>query len=1295
MAYNITENYKQVIYSGDSRHKIKILFNNVELQEADRYCERATIKSRIIPNGTKRFSLNNFISKEVEIILHDIDTSIIQDKVSISIGTLVGNSYEYVPIGIFNIQGTPTTDKNKITIKLRDNSVKFDFNYNAKPLIDEKGGSATKLQILQDICSKANVTCNITSFLGSTDSIGIYDNTITARQYIANIAEQAGRIATINRNGELIFVNLNSLTTWNIPLSVVEKYEIGKAYRIGKVVYEDAIRKYETASTNYDTLYLDASNPYISSQSQVNSILQQVNNFAIDSVKTGKILGNPAIDSYDLINIYNDKVEGNPSVFKTLATNELVYTGVLINTFNTQIGEEERKENVTVTSEATFKKWATTNINNINGEIDIQAGKIDNVEKEINPTQDATGTSFYLEDSTNAELVNFEMEGKTTQETSTQSANLFDESYYNDDSIYTQATYKYVKARILGNRTLYFKASLKEGKTIQTGAYICISESAGLPYVSGTKSAYAIRSGSITNNSVDFTGVNELYINVYPNNLNVATIFDNYNLWVSTDNINYEPFVPDMPSPNYPSELVSVGYENLINKEQIILGYFRISDGTYLASTSTTYKSTELIPVSPNTKYYSNVIVFSSSAVGVTYWNDSGTFISGSALSSSHIYTTPSNAKYMRLSFKYADSDITDVDTLYLIKGTQSHSYIPYGKYGIEVKTTGKNLCYVEDGTATSQTVAITFSDNKLILNGTTSAAISANSNIWKNIKFTVRESGKYKISSKSAFPARIAFGYYMENSSTMIGTGSVLQPGNYTVGIYIPANATFNNFETALQIEPGETSTDFEPYQGNTQLYVLDNPLRSIGDTKDLLYIKNGMLYVDRKIGSVILDGSESTWGLSGNNRGFTLTGATEKFTNRNISIYNGNCNYFNVNKTSTTWTTVNYCGWNTINTFWIREDGKIASTVSDFKTWLSTHNTEVQYILASSNTEGVGKIEVPSTYKTITHIDTTDELEPNMDITYVRDTQITNYVQNQVSQIKITEDGILAEVNRKVDNEEIIAKLNLAIEDEQGIIEITGNQVTIDSDYFKLNADGTIKSTGGTIGGYKITDNMLYAETFAKYNYTERDLDKIRNYLMGTDTLTPEEFEKYDVDESGTITSRDFLIIKFFIKYNVTPTSSAKIIMRTGNSISDNAYVLQDGTGNEILNIGFNGIYYKDINLANTNTYSENELVVGKWIDNKPIYRKVIDIGNLPNASQTIVSHNISNIERIVKLYGSATRDRDKDTLSIPYVTFNSNNSGGINLYANNVSVFVSTSSDRSSYTGYVVLEYTKTSD
>ena len=371
MAYNTSSGYKQVIYSGDSNNKLLLKFNNVELENADIYCEKITIKSSILPNGSNRFSLENFISKEVEIVLHDVDINSIVDQVYISIGTFVDSAYEYVPIGIFNIQDKPETDGNKITITLRDNAVKFDFNYNAKTLFDLHGGTATKLQILQDMCIIAGVECDIASFLGSTDLIGIYDSSIKARKYVSYLAGQAGMIPTIDRDGKLIFININSLSTRAIPLNIVEKYKNGNAYKISKTVYESGIIKYESGTTTDDVLYLDSANPYITTQAQLDSIHSLVNGFEINSFTTGKILGDPSIDSYDLISI----TDGD-NTYITLATNTLIYQKSMIQTFDTQISLESRETNVTLNSDATFKKYAKTSIDNINAEIEIIAGEV-------------------------------------------------------------------------------------------------------------------------------------------------------------------------------------------------------------------------------------------------------------------------------------------------------------------------------------------------------------------------------------------------------------------------------------------------------------------------------------------------------------------------------------------------------------------------------------------------------------------------------------------------------------------------------------------------------------------------------------------------------------------------------------------------------------------------------------------------------------------------------------------------------------------------------------------------------
>ena len=998
MAYNISNEYKQIIYSGDAKNKIKILFNNVELQDADRYCEKLTVKSRIIPNGAKTFSLNNFISKEAELILHDIDTSIIQDQISISIGTLVGNSYEYVPIGIFNIQDTPTNDKNKTTIKLRDNSVKFDFNYNAKPLIDSGGGTATKLQILQDICSKAGVTCNITSFIGSTDRIGIYDNTITARQYIADLAEQAGRIATINRIGELIFVNINSLTTWNIPLSIVEKYELGKAYKIGKVVYEDGVRKYETASTTYDTLFLDASNPYISSQEQVNSILQQVNNFTIDSVKTGKILGNPAIDGYDLINIYNDKVEGNPSIFKTLATNDLTYTGVLINTFDTQIGEDDREQNVSITGEATFKKWAKTEIDNINGEVLIQAGKIDNVEKEINPTDTSSGSSIYLEDSAETELIDFEVEGKTEQETRS-GKNLLNATKYSSTN--------YISQLLTLKATTYTVNYVGDNSD---GIYIRKAD--GTVPINGTTVAVAYNKHQFT---FTISEVGNYYIQFYKSGDGFSS-FSNAQLEEGSVATEYEEYGV-MPSPEFPSELVSVGYENLFNWDnprEITLikstnrtitatpsGALTLEPGTYTLSF-------------PNLQMSNNNYNLGVELVGI---------IDGSTLTNNYRTFTISETKTLQYLYIYLNnSDNANATAIFsqilLIKGTQAHSYIPYGKYGIEVKTNGKNLFDIEkseQGTIDS--------------NGNDASSNTA----WRTKDYIlVNSNNTYTISSLTSISKFI---YQYEANGSFISVTPTGDNTSYTFTTniktrYIKFRVYYSNGtnyelikDLQLQLEKNTQATSYEPYKSNTYLYTLDQPLRSNidGTIKDLLYIRNGMLYVDRYIRNLNLAIADMN-NLDAYPGWTNLTQLKNDYPDINTSFSSANISYqsnignqggkYSLNTMSTGTLFLSRNQWNDM-------------TQTDWQTNYPDLVLDFNYALSKPYTEELGTVQIPSTHKDITHIDTTDELEPNMNITYVRDTLIANYVESHVSELKINEQGIEARV-QTIEESDYGSKIN-----------------------------------------------------------------------------------------------------------------------------------------------------------------------------------------------------------------------------------------------------------------------------
>ena len=110
--------------------------------------------------------------------------------------------------------------------------------------------------------------------------------------------------------------------------------------------------------------------------------------------------------------------------------------------------------------------------------------------------------------------------------------------------------------------------------------------------------------------------------------------------------------------------------------------------------------------------------------------------------------------------------------------------------------------------------------------------------------------------------------------------------------------------------------------------------------------------------------------------------------------------------------------------------------------------------------------------------------------------------------------------------------------------------------------------------------------------------------------------------------------------------------------------------------------------------NTYSTDEIRVGTWIDGKPIYRKVFNIGTLPNTAIKDTAHGLTNIE-VKKIYGYSKRANDNFYVPLP---FSSENTSGYNIALSvlNDYIRIATGIDRTAFTEtYVTLEYTKTTD
>ena len=109
----------------------------------------------------------------------------------------------------------------------------------------------------------------------------------------------------------------------------------------------------------------------------------------------------------------------------------------------------------------------------------------------------------------------------------------------------------------------------------------------------------------------------------------------------------------------------------------------------------------------------------------------------------------------------------------------------------------------------------------------------------------------------------------------------------------------------------------------------------------------------------------------------------------------------------------------------------------------------------------------------------------------------------------------------------------------------------------------------------------------------------------------------------------------------------------------------------------------------------YSTSEQDTGcKWINGKPIYRKTVNFGVLPNASAKSVTHNITNIDHFVKVEGIAWT-ASKAAVHLPFASPNQL-VGAISLLATNTGIDISTGNDRREFANcYITLWYTKTTD
>ena len=486
---------------------------------------------------------------------------------------------------------------------------------------------------------------------------------------------------------------------------------------------------------------------------------------------------------------------------------------------------------------------------------------------------------------------------------------------------------------------------------------------------------------SSTNKVITFTtnsNTNYLRIVMYSNTA-FTDFYSLKNMVVKGSETTYEPY----QSQTYP---ISLDYTNLFKKQDISsddlnqrlnqIGEDYNENGYFISP---------FIKVDKDTQYTINYTPTAYTRICYYASNNTNSFISKNDDTSS--FTTPSTCQYLRFCNLMAD-----IDNIRLEKGsTITNNYIELCKIGTYqdriFKSSGKNLLNISD--ITSGNGITNNGDGTITLNGTitnTSFTLTNPITLKANKTYTLSLTNTYSNGSNSTFILRngstnIMTVYFKNKSSnapftptqdTIIDTLRIFGDG-----------VNFSNYTFSIQLEENNQYTSYEPY--------------------------GKVWYIHKDIGKVVLDGSETYFYSSYSDVSSCYRiriNITDKRTTSVDSLKSILLsNYFKAgiwNGGTAQGESVVECGGN-YETFFIINKNKLEDistnekVVQSFKTWLSTHNTTVYYVLETPTTteitdstliEQLDNLENAYSYDTQTNISQTNADKPFiLDVTALKD--------------------------------------------------------------------------------------------------------------------------------------------------------------------------------------------------------------------------------------------------------------------------------------------------------------------
>ncbi len=389
------------------------------------------------------------------------------------------------------------------------------------------------------------------------------------------------------------------------------------------------------------------------------------------------------------------------------------------------------------------------------------------------------------------------------------------------------------------------------------------------------------------------------------------------------------------------------------------------------------------LQLKPNTSYTmsSNYLKNAAGTYGnLFFYNTKGSASTGTSdvsLGISRTITTASDG-IGRIAYRDVDNEYSNESTDYwyiVEEGTEATNHEPYKEKEVLIDLSKENL--LETPYTESNKLTATATKNDYY------AAIDyyAELEAGKIYTFSCKTDGTFGTNNQQTecyllFDKKYDYIIQMDDKNCFKFTPT--QTGKYYVRYDINVKGETHSF------------WDFAIYKGRNADDSYE--LNSINDVKDKLEIVNGVVDIQKNIGKVVLNGTENWYKAE---KGYLIQNNNNLFANNNSPF--GYCDKFKFQNSYTTWTKQYYCGFNSANIFWIRDDFAIATTVEEFKSWLKANPVTVYYILNEPETITLPNTNI-SLYENINHVTLVEDLETTTSIKYLRKTPISGeYALNQ----------------------------------------------------------------------------------------------------------------------------------------------------------------------------------------------------------------------------------------------------------------------------------------------------------